>query len=578
MMLAQLSCAILAAATIQFCPQPRMRVRGFWGDKLDLLERNWMPECARRLDRGFIGFTRNLFEAMLLAEERSSGRGDFAARIEAHVRKEVAAQHPDGYVGRYTPHFTDFTRHELYAQGYYIEAAVRHMDFTQGKDRRYFDAAIRLADFLDATFGPAPKRTWTDGHPGVEKALLTLADAVDRYDGPGKGTRYAELARYMVRHQHDLPEYRHRYCQADVPAVEMREAAGHAVRATYFYAGLTGAAERRGDGELATAARRLFESAIDRKGYLTGGVGANWKGEAFGRDFSLSNGRGYLEGCAACGMYDWLTELSRLDGPGRYEDVRERLMYNALLGTFNADFTAYAYPNPTASAEPRYAWHTLPCCVGNVPRVLEDYKNRMWAVSAAGDRLYLLHFISSTGGEATVGGVKLALSLETDYPADGRMHLTIAAERPVAFPLVIRYPNRAESALYAATPASEHGYRERRVELSAANALRTEISFELPMPLQKVTCDRRVKANVGLVAWQQGPVVYSWEPASTNVVKGAPLTRVPYHLRLNRGVPSRVWIPADGTDPGECPEVGTWTCGVPVDAAGRKVERARLYR
>ena len=47
MMLAQLSCAVLAAATIQFCPQPRMRVRGFWGEKLDLLERNWMPECAR---------------------------------------------------------------------------------------------------------------------------------------------------------------------------------------------------------------------------------------------------------------------------------------------------------------------------------------------------------------------------------------------------------------------------------------------------------------------------------------------------------------------------------------------------
>ena len=566
------------AAGIRFCPQPRMRVRGFWGEKLDLLERNWMPECARRLDRGFVGFRRNLAEAMMLALERHPDRRDFADRVEAHVRQEVAAQHPDGYVGRYTPHFTDFTKHELYGQGYYIETAVRHMDFTRGRDRRYFDAALRLADFLDGTFGPPPKRTWTDGHPGVEKALLTLADAVDRHDGPGRGRRYAELARYFVRHQHDTPELRHRYCQSDVPATEMKDALGHAVRATYFYAGMAGAAGRCGDGELAAAARRLVESAIDRKGYLTGGVGANWGGEAFGWDYDLSNGRGYLEGCAACGMYDWMTEMARMDGPGRYEDVRERLMHNLLLGVFNADFTAFAYPNPTASAEPRYAWHTLPCCVGNVPRVLEDYKNRMWAVSEAGDRLYLLHFIASTGGEATVRGVRVALALETDYPANGRMRLTVSAERPVTFPLVVRHPNRAESALYAAVPKVECGYREQTVELTAANALRAEIAFELPMPLQRVTCDKRVKANHGLVAWQQGPIVYAWEPAATNAVKGAPLERVPYHLRLNRGVPSRVWIPKDGKDPGETPAVKKWTCGVPVDGAGRKVENARLFR
>ena len=90
--------------------------------------------------------------------------------------------------------------------------------------------------------------------------------------------------------------------------------------------------------------------------------------------------------------------------------------------------------------------------------------------------------------------------------------------------------------------------------------------FELPMPLQRVTCDGRVAANLGLVAWQQGPIVYAWEGEHFKM-------RVPYYARLNHGGPSRVWMPADGTVPTAETESGDWfrNTGCPLDVSNRKV-------
>ncbi len=556
---------------VRFVPQPALKITGFWADRLDRLERVWIPHCWNRLGVKGVFAQRNLAEATMLALERHPERKDLSDILERFVRDDISRQQKDGYAGHCNPHYVDFGQHEFYVQGYYMEAAVRHMSFTKGRDRRYFDAAIRLADHLDSMFGPPPKRTWTDGHPGVEKALLTLADAVDRWDGAGKGAKYAALARYFIRHQSDIPKYRHRYCQSHEPAVQMKEAVGHAVRGTYFYAGMAGSAWRCGDAELAAAVRRVFESAIDRKGYITGGVGGQWAGEAFGPEWSLPNARAYLEGCAGCGMYDWCTEMAMLDGLARSEDVRERVVYNNLLGTFSDDFSCYAYQNPPACANPRYPWHTLPCCVGNVPRVLEDFKNRMYAVSSDGATLYLNHFIASTDGKVEIGGTRVRLDLATAYPFDGKVTLTLTADRPTAFTLRVRFPNRTESALYTAEPAVPHGYQTfdvhlQPVSLSPLQAYSATLRFELPLPLQRVTCDARVAANRGLVAWQQGPIVYAWEGKDFK-------QRVPYYARLNHGGPSRVWIPADGTAPTAETESGDWfrNTGCPLDASNQKV-------
>ena len=556
---------------VRFLPQKSLKIGGFWGDKLNKLERNWLPHCGKEiLSRTGLGPIRcNLVEALCLSLERNPRNEKLKRLLDECVKLDLASQQADGYVGSTNPRYTDLDSHEFYLHGYFLEAAARYTVFTDGEDLRYFTAGCRLADHLDATFGPAPKRTWTNGHPGLEKALLTFADVVRRYGDAASAVRYEKLSQYFLRHQFDIPELRRDYAQSHMPAVEMKDAVAHAVRATYFYTAMTGVGRRLGDVELATAADRLFESAIHRKCYLTGGFGAKWEWEAFDADYELTNTRGYLEGCASCGMYDWCTEMTLAHGIGVAEDVRERLMYNLLLGVFDEKFVNYSYPNPPNGTSLRFAWHTIPCCVGNVPRVLEDYKNRMWAQSSGENDLYLCHFIDSRGASATVSGVKVLMDVHTSYPCDGKVKVSFHAEKPVDFTLKVRYPDRTESALYSAEPEVWHGIKEFPVSIKCSGL--ACVDFELPMPLQRITCDERVAANRGMAAWQKGPVVFAWEGKDFS-------ERVPYHSRQNNGGVSFVWKPADGSLPDAVLVDVPWPCGHPVKVDGSSVPTGKLLR
>ena len=293
------------------------------------------------------------------------------------------------------------------------------------KDRmlRLYDAAIRCADHLDSVFGPPPKRTWLNGHPGLEYALCRLADSVNATEGAGKGEKYARLARHFIRNQYraegDNGKWRKDYHQADLPAWEMKDAAGHAVRAVYFYSAMSALASRLGDEELGTAADRLFDSAINRKEYLTGGVGAAWHGEAFAGDYELGN-NGYCESCASCGMSFWTIEQHRRK-PGTWPvDVQERLVYNNLLGAISEDGEKFFYQNPLDSDKQRYPWHKCPCCVGNVPRTLFALKDNAYSVSGDGRTLYADHFLTLEGAVGKVAGVEMSIRQQTGYPWDGK--------------------------------------------------------------------------------------------------------------------------------------------------------------
>ena len=51
-----------------------------------------------------------------------------------------------------------------------IESAINHYTLTDGKDKRLYEAAKKLADCWAANLGPG-KRAWFDGHQEMEQAL-----------------------------------------------------------------------------------------------------------------------------------------------------------------------------------------------------------------------------------------------------------------------------------------------------------------------------------------------------------------------------------------------------------------------
>ena len=89
--------------------------------------------------------------------------------------------------------------HEMYVMGHYIEAAVAYHEVTG--NQQALDVACRMADCIDANFGPEDgKIHGADGHPEIELALAKL------YDATGE-ERYLNLARYLIDVRGQDPQF-----------------------------------------------------------------------------------------------------------------------------------------------------------------------------------------------------------------------------------------------------------------------------------------------------------------------------------------------------------------------------------
>lgn len=159
------------------------------------------------------------------------------------------------------------------------------------------------------------------------------------------------------------------YDQSHVPVTRQYEALGHAVRAAYCYAAMAGVANETGDIDYRSAVQSLWDSIVNRKYYVTGGIGSGETSEGFGPDYSLRN-NAYCESCSNCGELFFQHQLNLTWHDARYADLLEDTLYNAILGDIDLAGKNFYYQNPLEGGGPRYPWHGCPCCVGNIPRVL----------------------------------------------------------------------------------------------------------------------------------------------------------------------------------------------------------------
>lgn len=614
----------------------KIEVHGFWQDQFKRITEKWLPHCIEQMEAGGRGqellnlvytaqtlkgqphgkytgrpwsdaYVYNTMEAICLAlaidpkgdSKLTQAQTFLRQKIEEWIPIILAAQMESGYIHSFHtvnghPHFSNISWHEFYVMGYFIELGVAHYRITDGRDLRLYNAARRCADHLCDTFGPAPRRTWKNGHAGLEYALCRLARLVNEVEGKNQGDKYKDLARYFLDHQHEIEP--RAYNQSHRPAVEMENATGHAVRATYFYTAMADMVLLDNDRDYLKAVDRIWANAIHRKHYITGGVGASHQGEAFADDFDLRND-GYCESCAGCGMGFWADRMHRIHHKAHYHDVEERLLYNNVLGALELSGENFFYQNPLASDKARSPWHACPCCVGNIPRTLLALKDLMYATNAPKDTLYLNHFVDSEVVIPQLAGTRLRVRQETQYPWHGKVTLTLYPDQSSNFACKLRIPDRTESDLYTVVPDLHNQFKVRvndkvlspPMEQGYIVLQRTwhagdKIELMLPLEVQRVYCDERVEANRGRVALIRGPLVYNIEtvdhdvathdlilPPNTNLravwksnllegimtiegvakVRGkedkrtTKLLAIPNYVRLNRGGFSQVWITED---------------------------------
>lgn len=646
----------------------------FWKARTKVLITSWIPHCIDQCTRADIpagrgdGGLDNFIEAAkaLRGETHAAHRGyvfsnawvhqtvesmSLALMVDAEGDQEIlaaqnrmrttlnewipiilGAQHPDGYLQTaftlrnaprtgtglpggssqpWTQRWSASARanHEGYVAGYFIESAINHYSMSDRKDDRLYNAAKKLCDCWVDNIGPAPKQEWFDGHQEMEQALVRFGRFVNEVEGGGKGDRYITLAKFLLDCRRNGSEYD----QSHLPVTQQYEAVGHAVRAVYNYSAMADVAVETHDVDYQSAVKSLWDNITHKKYYLTGGVGSGETSEGFGPNYSLRN-NSYCEACSSCGeiFFQWKLHLAYHEA--KYAELFEQTLYNALMGSLDLEGTKFFYTNPLAQTGVRSAWHSVPCCTGNIPRTLLMLPTWMYSKDTTGIQVNL--FAGSTINVGQVAGTDVEMVQETNYPWSGNVKIVVNPKARKSFAVNIRIPVRDVSDLYtsmpkadglasirvngrAVTPVTRNGYASITRMWSAGDT----IEFVVPMKVQRVHADERITGNVGRVALRYGPLVYNIErvdqdiegvlapnaPLTTEwrgdlldgvtVIKGTfangtPMMAIPHYTRFNRQ-PAVTAAPArPDSATAAANAVAVATAAAEAIAAGRPLPRA----
>ncbi len=457
------------------------------------------------------------------------------AYIDSVLNIIGAAQEPDGYL--YTartqnpqnPHPWSGSKrwskeedlsHELYNLGHMIEGAVAHWQATGG--RKFLDIAIRYADCVVKEVGPKPGQACVvPGHQIAEMALCKL------YLATGN-KKYLDEAKFFLDYR-GKTEIRQEYSQSHKPVIEQDEAVGHAVRAAYMYSGMADVAALTGDSAYIKAIDRIWDNIVDKKLYITGGIGATNNGEAFGPNYYLPNMSAYCETCAAIGNVYVNYRLFLLHGDSKYYDVLERTLYNGLISGVSMDGGGFFYPNPLESMgqHQRQAWFGCACCPSNICRFLPSLPGYIYAVK---DRNVYVNLFLSNSSKVSIGGKSVSLSQDTNYPWNGDVKIKVDNNKAGKFGMKIRIPGWVKgqpvpSDLYSYTDASRPTYKITVNGRSVPASLTEDgyytiyrnwkkndiVNVHFDLDVRTVRADNKVEADRGMVSVERGPLVYCAE-------------------------------------------------------------------
>lgn len=232
-------------------------------------------------------------------------------------------------------------------------------------------------------------------------------------------------------------------------------------------------------------------------------------------------GRSPSQGVELCAIVEAMYSLEHalaITGDAALGDRIERIAYNALPATFTDDMWAHQYdqqPNQVQCSRAKGPWTTngpdsnlfglephFGCCTANFHQGWPKLTTSLWMASAEDGLAAAIYAPCEV--HTQVRGVAVQLRESTDYPFRNTIVIAVEPQRPVKFPIQLRIPAWAETAIIAVNglpqPAARAGSFA-RLDREWRRGDRIEIAF--------VSTPRAVPGPDGETIFEQGPLVFA---------------------------------------------------------------------
>ncbi len=381
-----------------------------------------------------------------------TGDPQMLARAKRYVRRILATQDPDGYLGIYDRDLRyrfDGENGELWAKTTLLRGLLAWYDFS-GDNTVLVAIEKAVSDVMrhypaDASH---PFYSKTPDVGGLSHGLMFTDVLESLYRLTGRPA-YLDYALFLYKDFSTAALHEDaQYDKITDPAYRLR---GHGVHTYEHLRAVAAAAYASGNPALLKALDDYLQKIGEETTPSGAPAGDEWIGERLGNATTT----GY-EYCSLQELMDGYIDLLAKTGSASFGDRAEQVFFNAAQGARDPDASCIAYLKTDNSyfmtgglngdssnpRQTRYKYSPVHqdvavCCVPNAGRIAPYFIDRMWMRNSSGLVATLLGPCKMT---TTWKGTPLTIREKTVYPDEFSFDFQIIADRPVNFTLAVRKP------------------------------------------------------------------------------------------------------------------------------------------
>ena len=521
--------ALPAAAQDRFVPAPYkgQTIGGVLGERMKInLEKRLLRVDEKSITDGFhnrpgthpwIGEHAGKFLHAAANSWELSGDERLKTLMDRIARSVIAGQLPDGYLGTYTEN-QRWTSWDVWSHKYNLIGLLRYYEATGYEPA--LQASRKMGDLLIRTFGEGPGQRdiiAASTHAGM--AASSVLEPICTLYRLTNDKRYLDFALYIVK-SWDRPNGPKIVSSLLSSGSVFRTANAKAYEMMSCLVGLVELYRITGDAKMLNAAKIAWDDIAAKRLYVTGTTSSH---EHFRDDRELPglSSSEVGEGCATVTWLQLSWQLLRVTGEPKYAAELERTVFNQLLAAQNPANGDICYFTPLIGS--KNSTPGINCCVSSEPRGISMIPQLAWG-SMRGGVAVLLY----TPGKARIDGVEIDSA--TDFPASGKILLTLRPSTQKRFPVFLRVP--AWTARFAAKAGGKWytGKAGDYVEIERAWKPGDRIEIEMDITTRALDGGKSYPEHIAV---QRGPQVLALELAKNLAlpsVHAAALKEIPPHL------------------------------------------------